>query len=38
MNFFFFIFFRAELGDDEYIPLIECDLENVVIIKKNPDW
>lgn len=29
---------RAELATDEYIPVADVILENVVILKKNPEF
>jgi len=29
---------RAELATEEYIPVDDCILENIVIVKKNPDY
>lgn len=29
---------RAELATDEYIPVADVVLENVVILKKNPEF
>lgn len=30
--------YRAELANDEYIPVQDMILENFVILKKNPDY
>ena len=30
--------FRAELAVEEYIPVSETILENIIILKKNPDY
>ena len=32
------IFFRAELATEEFIPIQEMPLENIIILKKNPDY
>jgi 26S proteasome regulatory subunit N1 len=29
---------RAELGTEEFVPVTDCVLENIIIIKKNPDY
>ena len=29
---------RAELATEEYLPVEESVLENIVIVKKNPDY
>jgi len=29
---------RAELATEEYVPVTDCILENIVILKKNPDY
>eukprot|EP00331_Platyophrya_macrostoma_P004406 CAMPEP_0176425046 /NCGR_PEP_ID=MMETSP0127-20121128/11180_1 /TAXON_ID=938130 /ORGANISM="Platyophrya macrostoma, Strain WH" /LENGTH=873 /DNA_ID=CAMNT_0017806181 /DNA_START=32 /DNA_END=2653 /DNA_ORIENTATION=+ len=29
---------KAEIGTEEYIPVSDCVLENIVILKKNPDY
>jgi len=30
--------FRAELGTEEFIPVSDIVLENIVILKKNPNY
>jgi len=32
------LFCSAELANDEYIPLQQTVLENIIILKKNPDY
>jgi len=34
----FFIFSRAELATEEYIPVENVILENFILIKDNPDY
>lgn len=32
------LFFRSELGTEEFMPVSDIVLENFVILKKNPDY
>lgn len=38
IHIFKLIHFRAELASDEFIPVADVILENIVILKKNPDY